>query len=170
MPRRTVRLPFILAQASPSGATGGDVATKLRPVERNFLLQATEISRSTAEVSRLAVSQATASNVRDLAQQLVVDYEQINRTLEALARRKDLPLPLAPASFSDQYRELASQSGVAFDRAYIRQAAEASQQELRLCETAVAEAKDGDIRDLAGGLLPVVRDHVNRFIELLKTL
>ena len=118
----------------------------------------------------MAVSQAADAGVRDFAQQLVGDYSQINNTLETLARRKAVAVPLAPTSYSDGYRQLATQTGAAFDRAYIRQTTAVAQRALRACETAVAEAKDADVRDLAGSLLPTLRDHVNKITQLAQSL
>jgi predicted outer membrane protein len=157
--------------AGPAPVTAsGTAAASLRPVERSFIVQGVENGRVLAELSRLAVSQATTSSVRDLAQQLVSDYGGINRDLEALARRKTLALPLQPTSYSDQYRDLAAVSGSSFDQAFIRLLASAATREFRLCESAVANARDADVRELAGTLLPTLRDHVNKSTELLKTL
>ena len=172
MAARRPRLPFVLAQATPPvpAPSASEATDSLRPVERMFLVDATETGRSAAEVARLAVSQASATGVRDFAQQMIADYGQINGSLEALARRKSVDLPLAPTSFTDAYRQLAGKAGHNFDRAYIRAASESSQRELRLCEAVLGNAKDTDIRELAGSLLPVLRDHVNKTGELEKSL
>jgi uncharacterized protein (DUF305 family) len=79
-------------------------------------------------------------------------------------------VPLQPTSFSDQYRALAERSGAAFDRAFIREIAGTNSRALRLCESAVGNARDPDVRELAGSLLPVVRDHVNKTTDLEKSL
>jgi len=167
-------LPFVIAQATPSvavpGPSTGNTTDTLRPLERRFLIDATETGRTVAEVARLAVSQANSTGVRDFAQQMIADYGQINGSLEALARRKSVDLPLEPTSFTDAYRELAGHAGHNFDRAYVEAANASSQRELRLCEAVLANAKDAEIRDLAGSLLPVLRDHVNKTTDLLKSL
>jgi putative membrane protein len=166
-----VRAPafiFVLAQAQTTAPAG--TTDSVRAPERAFLLQGLENSRQEAELSRLAVSQASSSEVREFAQQLVTDYQQINTALEALARRKAVEVPLQPTSFSDHYRDLAERSGKSFDRAFIREIAATNDRALRLCEAAVGNAKDPDIRELAGSLLPVVRDHVNKTTDFEKSL
>lgn len=167
---RFPRLPYVLAQASPDAAAAAATSDSLRPVERMFIVQGLEQSRTEAELSRLAVSQASRSDIRDFAQQLVADSRDINGSLETLARRKTVAVPIQPVSFSDRYRDLAGRSGSAFDRAFIEEIAAANARTLRLCESAVANAKDADIRELAGNLLPIVRDHANKTTELRKSL
>jgi predicted outer membrane protein len=167
---RAPAFSFILAQTgvdSPSSSTPTDV---LRPAERTFILQSLENSRTEAELSALAVSQARSSAIRELAQQLVSDYRDINNALETLARRKALEVPVQPTSFSDDYRRLAQRPGTAFDREYLHEISAANSRALRLCESAVAEAKDPEVRDVAGNFLPVIRDHVNKTTDLEKAL
>ena len=166
-PRRTPHVAPVLTQADGSNSAGSE---SLRSGDRAFILQGLNNSRSEAELSRLAVSQATSSEVRDFAQQLVSDYGEINNALESLARRKAVAVPVQPTSFSDDYRHLAEQSGAAFDHAFVRQIAATNERALRICEAAVADAKDADVRALAGSLLPVIRGHVNTTRDLLKNL
>ncbi|WP_158277394.1 DUF4142 domain-containing protein [Opitutus sp. ER46] len=156
--------------ASTAAAEREAAASSLRPLERDFVLASVSNARTQAELSRLAVSQATASALRDFAQQVAADYSDINRSLETLARRKALPVPLQPVSFSERYRAFAERSGAAFDRAYLLEATTASQHALRLCEDAVRHARDPDVRDLAGRMLPTLREHVNLTTQLLKDL
>jgi putative membrane protein len=165
-------LPVLFAQTAPTATTspGADTATTLHAGEESFLQDATVGARAATELARLAMSQASTSTVRDLAQQMVGDYTQINDTLESLARRKAVPLPLSPTGFSSDVRQLSTQTGSGFDQAFIRVTTATSQRELRLFETAVANAKDADVRDVAGSLLPVLRNHVNKLTELQKGL
>jgi putative membrane protein len=167
-----LRFPFLFAQTAPTASTsaGAESSTALRPNETAFLQDATAGGRAATELARLAVSQASSSSLRDLAQQMLGDYTQINNALEGLARRKAVTLPLSPTGFSSDFRQLSARTGQNFDRAYVHTIGETSQRELRLFESAVANAKDADVRDLAGSLLPVLRDHVNKLIELQKAM
>jgi putative membrane protein len=160
---------FILTQAT-ADPSGPGANTTLHAGDRQFVVESVENGRVEAELSGLAVSQATSSSIREFAQQLAGDYRQINTALETLARRKSVEVPLQPTSYSDRYRDLAQRTGAEFDRAFVRQIAVANAYALRLCEAAVANAKDTDVRDLAGSLLPVIRDHVNKTTELEKSL
>lgn len=164
---RLVRLPFVLAQMM-SDRSSSMPTPSLQPVERAFVIQELANCRAQADLARLAVSQAGSSKVRDLAQQLVGDYREINVTLENIAQRKAITVPLPSTTFSEEYRRLAASSGKNFDQAFVRELAAANERILRLCEAAVANAGDEDIREAAGNFLPVVRDHINKTTELLK--
>lgn len=162
---------FVLAEsAAASPVTPSPANDRVRTPERTFIVQGLENSRQEAELSRLAIGQATSAEIRELAHQLVTDYQQINTALETLARRKSVEVPVQPVSFSDQYRDLAERSGSEFDRAYIREIMSHNTRALRLCESAVGSAKDQEIRDLAGSLLPIIRDHVNKTSDIEKSL
>lgn len=162
--------------AAPSGFRGfaaqpmaGD---SLRPIERTFLDQAVEISRERVQVARLAMSQANTSDVRAFAQQLAADYQLIGDSVEALRRRKGaLETPLAEPKdiVSEMQQTLAQKSGAEFDREFIRFMADQHSATLALFEQA-ANAKDADVRELAGSYLPTLRDHHNRIVELRKAL
>lgn len=168
---QSARLRLPIAQTSPAASAAAEAsAGAIRAPEQRFILEGLDLSRGEAEIARLAVSQATRSDVRDFAQQLLASYRDMNTALEALARRKGVEAPLQPTSFSERHRSLAEQAGDGFDRSFIRQIAQATQRGLRLCEDALANAKDGDVRALAGNLLPIARDHVNRSTELEKSL
>lgn len=160
----------------PPPAVAGAVAdapvgpTSLKPVESEFVLGAIENGRELAELARLGASQARSSALREFAQQLVSDLGPLNVSAEMLARRKALPVPLQPASFTDEYRDLAARSGDDFDRSLTSAIASASRRALRLAEAAVSTARDTDVRGFAGSMLPVVRDHANKSAQLEKAL
>ena len=158
------------APATTEATADATAPSPLRPVERTFLQGAVAAARQTREYSRLAAAQASDAAVRDLAEQVASDYSEIDRSLEALARRKDAPPPLEPTSFSDAYRALASEPPANFDRAYLLRLAASTRRELRLCETVLADGRDADLRELAGSLLPTLRAHQSRIIALQKQL
>ncbi len=155
--------------AAPADESAPSVST-LRPVEQAFILEILENGRRQAEIARLAVSQARSNTLRELAQQLVSDFNQINLSLEMLARRKSLAVPIQPASFTEQVRQLASRPGPDFDAAFTVEIDRASRQALQLCEAAVSTARDADVRSLAGTILPIIRGHANRTGELRRAL
>lgn len=157
-----------LAQLTPGAAA--ELNGGLRPAARRFLVQGVATSRSLAELSRLAEAQGNSVAVRALAQQMVTDFGEMDRSLEALAHTKGVAVPLQPTSFSPGARQLAGTSGAAFDRAFIPEITVAAQRQLQLCEAALANAKDPDVRQLAGSLLPMLRDHLNRALALEKGL
>lgn len=159
---------LLLAQ-DPVDAPPPSDASGVRQVDRFFLTETLSNSRSEVEVSRLALAQAGSSDIREFAQQLITDNDQIGVAVESLARRKSVAVPIQPTSFSADYRLLAQRPGAEFDRAFVRKIADESEKALQLCEIAVQQARDPDVRTLAGSLLPVIRAHVNRSTDLQKS-
>lgn len=158
--------PILAQTGTPAaGAAGSDVP---RPdsAEQLFVLTTAETTRHLTEASRLAVSQARSANVRELAQQIATDHGQISSTLESLSRRLALPLPASPVSTTPAVRALVERNGGSFDRAYIMSADEASRRALRACEAYLENGRDADLRAFAGGLLPILRSHLNQTQEL----
>lgn len=160
---------FAQTSVSQNGNAGTTGPGDLRPIERAFIVQTLTTSRDEAELSSLAATHARSSDIRDFAQQLVADYRQINTALESLARRKTVDVPLQPTSYSDHYRSLVENSGNGFDRAFIQETAAINDRTMRLLANILAQAKDPEVRDFAGSILPVIRDHANKIKEIQKT-
>lgn len=149
--------------AEPLAADG------LRAGEKAFLAKAVETARQQMRLAEVGASKADSSEVRSHALQLASDYRDLNDALESLIRRKG-GLAGAPAgATSEAYQRLTEKSGADFDREFVRVVAAASGQAMNLFETAVAEAKDSDVRDFAANELPILRAHRNTIADLKKT-
>jgi putative membrane protein len=143
----------------------------LRPNERTFLEKAGERSRHEIRLARLAVAQATSADVKAFAQQLTGEQQQINDAVEALRQKKGAVTEAAPADVpSEATQKLAQKTGADFDREFVRLIGEVQSEVVALFEQAMANAKDTDVRDLAGLYLPTLRDHQNKVTELKKTI
>lgn len=145
-------------------------ANDLRPVERAFMTKALETARQQLRLAEVGVSQATNSEVRSYAQQLITDYRALHDSLEALLRRKGGIAGAPVGGTSETYQKLAETTAPSFDREFIRTAAQATDDALALFEQVAADAKDTDIRELAAAELPVLRGHRGTITELQKTL
>jgi putative membrane protein len=77
-----------------------------------------------------------------------------------------IPPVAAPAEFD----RLAAKTGADFDRELLAELRTSHEKLLKLFEQALSDAKDADVRDLAGSYLPMLRDHVNHAKALQKTL
>jgi putative membrane protein len=145
----------------------------LRPTERSFLDKAADLTRDELRLARLAASQATSSEVRGFAQQLAGNQSQLNDSIEALRRAKAGTTEAAVAageSPSKMYQQLAEKSGADFDRAFVQQVAATHGDILALFEQVLTDAKDAEVRDLAGGALPALRGDRNQLTALKKTV
>jgi putative membrane protein len=159
----------IASVARPEGAPLVS-ADNLPPAERTFLVQAVEAARREWRLAQFAAGRATSSDVRSFAQQLASDDRQITDALEGLMQRKSatglMPPDVAPGEFDG----LARKAGADFDRELMVQLGASHEKLLKLFEQVLSDAKDADVRDLAGTYLPMVRAHLNRARALQKTV
>lgn len=144
-------------------------ANDLRPTERTFLTKALETIRQQMRLAEIGVSQATSTEVRSHAQQLVGDYRALNDSLEALIRRKGGIAGAPVGGTSEIYQKLVEKAGPNFDREFVRAVGQVTDEALALFEQVVADAKDTDVRDFAAAELPVLRGHRGAVTELQKT-
>lgn len=142
----------------------------LRPSERTFLEKAAALSREEIRLARLAVSQATGSEVKALAQQIAIDHQQINDAVEGLRRKKGAVEEASVDVVSESSQKLAQKNGADFDREFVRLIADTHSEAVMLFERSMSVARDSDVRDLLGAYLPVLRDHQNKISELRKAL
>ncbi len=142
----------------------------IRPAERSFLTKAVESTRQQMRLAEVGVSQATNSDVRSHAQQLVADYRTLNDALEGLIRRKGGIADAPVGGTSETYQKLVEKSGANFDREFVRTVAQTTDEVLTMFEQVVSESRDADIRDLAAAQLPVIRAHRAAVTELKKSI
>lgn len=145
----------------------------LRPEERTFLEKAAAVSREQGQLARLAVSQATNSDLRAFAQQLAADQRTISDAIEGARRRKAAmtdPAAPAPELLSEVSQKLASHTGADFDREFVRLLSEAQTATISLFEQAASEIKDTELRELAANHLPTLRAHQNQLVALRKAI
>jgi putative membrane protein len=140
--------------------------------DRNFLVKAAEHGKTEVAVSSLAAERATDPSVRTYAQRLVTEHEQANAELAALAQRKGVDL-MADAKEGHEHKhidKLNDKSGADFDKAYIKQMADAHEDVIDLFDKAAKKADDPEIAAFANKLLPTLRDHRAQAQGLEKTL
>jgi putative membrane protein len=144
-------------------------ADNLRPTERAFLRQASEMARAEVRAAQLGVSQATSADVRAFAQQLVTDNRQISTSLEDLARKKGVVLLAPTDTTTENYAKLSELAAADFNKEFVRLMSDLQEETVKIYERALNDAKDTDIKDLAGSFLPIARDHLNKVRDLRKS-
>jgi len=126
------------------------------------------MSRTELRLAQVAASQATRSDLRNFSQQVVSDYRQITDSLDGLVRKKGAAIALSTDMATDRFDQIGEKSGAEFDREFVRATAKAQDEMVKLFERALADAKDADVRELAGSYLPALRAHQNAVRELKK--
>src|SRR5207245_801947 len=115
------------------------------------------------ELGRVATQRAVRPSVRSFAERMVADDGRANAELAALARRKGLDVPTALEPSQQAMRDrLSGLSGPDFDRAYMSEIVRDHTEDIALFERTADISSDQDLKALATGWLPMLRDHLAR--------
>jgi putative membrane protein len=156
----TLALALAVTGANPAGAQPNDQDT-------TWMAAAHQSNLAEIAAGNAAVAQATTQEVRDLGQMFVDMHTQLDADLTAAAG--DLGVELPPEPSTEQNEELAqvtSQSGEAFDTAWIAQQQGSHRTTLAATQTELAEGSDPTVLALAEAATPVVEQHLSELDAL----
>lgn len=142
----------------------------LRAEERGFLRLAVEACQQQGRLAQLGMANAAMSEVRTFAQQLSVDSEQMADAVNTVARRKGVVLLPPTNTPNPVYTRLTEIAGRDFDREFVLAVSAVTDDLIKMFDQIVADAKDADVRELAGSQLPTLRAHANAIVTLRKEL
>jgi putative membrane protein len=159
----TVALFGLLAAGAglhANSASGSRVAAQTQNSDRDaaFVERAIETGQRILDTAKIATDRATVAEVRDFATLLVKDHTMSNGELRSLAQ---VPPDTPPAAAREAATAgLTAQVDLAFDRAYVAQAAEDHRTAVALYEQEAADGKDERLKLWAAQKLPALRDHL----------
>jgi putative membrane protein len=140
-------------------------------VDENDAKFATSVANGgMAEVAlgKVAVEKATNPQVKECAEMMVADHGKANEELMAIAKTKNITLPVAP---DDEHQKMAAdvsaKSGVEFDKAYVDAMVDGHKKTVSLLEDGAKNCKDADLMAFATKTLPTVKAHLAK-IEAIK--
>jgi putative membrane protein len=129
--------------------------------DKTFLARATRCGLAQVELARLAEQRASSPSVREFARQMMMDHEQANRSLRALAEGDGAA---APDQIDAEYRQardaLGRLSGAEFDIEYLRLQVQAHQRMATLMEYEIGSGGDAQVQRVASSALPKVFTHL----------
>ena len=136
--------------------------------ERDFLRKAAQGGLTEVELGRAAEEQGQNGGVKNLGKMLISDHRKNNEELMRLAVIKDVPLPMEPNSeqrgIIDQIWEV---KGAAFDKQFLKIAAEDHRKDIQQYSKMAQEAKDRDVKAFAERTLPVLQKHAEHVEKLM---
>ena len=146
------------AQLQESGMQNAGVQSMENDIR--FAAEAASASLLQVQLGEMALDRAVSPEVKALAQRIVSDYKRIEEDLKAVATRKRFVLPTEPGKDHKEIIEMvSSQTGIAFDLAYMNQMVELHKKLVSKYEDAAEEGADIDIRTFASKQLPLLRQH-----------
>jgi putative membrane protein len=143
-------------------AEGRVIATTLEKEDRIVLASAAQIGLLQHHLSTLALRRGVAPATGEFARRVLADHQVMTRELEALAIKKNLPLPREmDARTHRQVEQVSSAWDKDLVEAYLDAQLEADRQAIALLEDAVRTSDDPDVRAFAEARLPVFRQHLD---------
>jgi putative membrane protein len=156
-------------QADKSGSTasakGSDAVARK---DQKMMREMAQSNLAEIETGKLALSKSQNDGVKKFAQRMIDDHTTAQKELTQVAQSKGVTLPTQPdAKHQKMAKKLSSLSGDEFDRVYMEQGGVADHKKTdRLLKSAQSDAKDPDLKALAGKTQPIVHEHLNMAQQL----
>jgi putative membrane protein len=179
--KRTTCLGIVLtvlpltAGISPANAQTADTplatsaASKLTPVDYNFVAQANLGAPFQVDSGRVAEGKATTAEIRDYAHLMVTSHIPVVDSLNAILKRKDLTAPpntLLEGAYHAMVSSLKVEPRAALDRDYVEGQVEYQKGNTALFEYEIQYGTDADLKEFARATLPKIEDHLKRALRL----
>jgi putative membrane protein len=145
--------------AAHDTAMKGDVSA-----DAEFAKKAAMGGKKEVSSAKFAAGKATNAAVKQFANKLVTDHTKANQELLALMKTKRITAPAEPAKGDNE--SWRSQSGAAFDRAFIDHAIADHQNDIALFEEESKNGTDADLKAWATQKLPTLREHLKTAQDL----
>ena len=159
-PMRVLLLAFAIVVAFYGPAGAQTVSRAPTPFDQLFLRNEATGSAYELAIAQLAQRRAVREDVRTYAAQLVNDHEAYNGALRELAKQKGISLPSNMTARSIALRDsLALHRGMAFDRAFIREARRINDEDVRSFRREASRTTDPEISAFVARFLMVDEEH-----------
>ena len=150
----TARTPWTTVTRLP---TFGDSVS----ADSTFIRQTIRGNYTEVALGRLAASRATNSQVKDFAERMVSDHNDMNKEWVDLAQDHDMKVTVefGPAG-QQSIDRLEGLSGAAFDQAYMSENIREHEQDLAAFERMATSARSAEVRKLSSTGASTVREHL----------
>lgn len=129
--------------------------------DQSFLQRAAEMNLYEIELGKIAERAASNPEIRKLAQEAIKNHTAANQQLGKLAAAKGITLPSSPSKM--QQRKIAmleSKKGAQFDKAFLQDQVQSTQQSISTYEREHGRTADPEIKEWAQSMLPKLKDHL----------
>ena len=129
--------------------------------DSTFIRQTIRGNYTEVALGRLAASRATNSRVKDFAERMVSDHNDMNKEWVDLAQDNDMKVTVefGPAG-QQSIDRLEGLSGAAFDQAYMSENIREHEQDLAAFERMATSARSAEVRKLSSTGASTVREHL----------
>ena len=149
------------ATASDKGAPARATTASISHGDRKFVEKAARDGLAEVELGKLAAQKAASNEVKQFGQRMADDHGKANSELQQLASSKGINVPTdIDSSHKREYDKLQKLSGADFDREYMKEMVSDHKKDMKEFQSASKNAKDGDVKNLAGKTLPTLEEHL----------
>lgn len=143
-------------------AAGAAGAQTLSKGDQRILTDLAQANVNEVAAGNIALQKASAPDVKSFAQQMVDDHTKGLQEVQTVAQAKNVTLPTEPdAKHKKMADRLNALSGAEFDKTYLANAGVNDHKAAhKLVTDAQKQAKDPDIKALAGKLQPTIDQHM----------
>src|SRR6478735_4057462 len=134
--------------------------------DSEFANKAANGGKHEVEAGKFAAAKASSAEVKAYANRLVTDHTKGNQELMQLMKSKHITAKDGKAE-PEPWR---SQSGAAFDRAFIDGAIADHEKDIALFEAEAKDGTDADLKAWAAKTLPTLREHLKAAQDLRSKL
>lgn len=142
----------------PAADNAGSSAQHTSSRDDKFVKEALVGGTFEVQAGQLALKNASAPEVRELAQRIVQDHKRAGEKLKAITRQSgDAKLDSEHQKRLDQLSKL---SGNEFDRKYSEMMVAAHKKDIKAFEKEAERGSDAQVKQFAAETLPVLKDHL----------
>lgn len=148
--------------SSKDTATNTSDIITVRENEAEFATNAADAGLAEINFANLAISKTTNPEIKAYANMMLKDHGIANDELMALAKSKNVTLPVAMSAEHQKRREdLSAKSGTDFDKGYAKMMEENHVKVLAFMEHQARKGTDPDFKAFAAKTVPVINAHLN---------
>lgn len=162
MSLRLIMMVGVIGIALCSMTMRASHASELSMGDSSFLKNAAQAGHYEIEAAMLALAMSQNQQVKEFAQMMVDEHEQLDKALNELAVAKEVVLPTTPSLVQQgKLLLLKGKEGADFDETYTETVAiKAHEETIELFDEQVEKGKDKEIVGFAQDAVPMLRQHL----------
>jgi len=156
--------PGVTSSGSPraAGNSASGTGSMFSRDDSRMMVDIAHANLAEIDTGKLALEKSQSDTVKKFAQQMIDDHTAALKELQTLAQSKGVKLPDSPdMKHKTMATALRAMSGTSFDNQYMKRSGiDDHQATLTLLKKVQANAKDADLKAMAGKMLPTVQHHL----------
>jgi putative membrane protein len=155
------------AATTVQSATQAQMTPSLSTTDANFINTVGAGGHAEVQFGQLAQTQATRTDVRVFAAQMVTDHTAAGNELAALAQQKQMTPPSdMDLNHKAAYDRLSKTFGSEFDRVYMQGQVEDHTAVVNAFQNEITNGSDADVKAFAQKYLPTIQHHLEMARQL----